>query len=106
MSAQKFGYMAVFTAAISLGMAGNAAAYNVTIDQFYIEKNGGQYVDDTFSDNIAPPNGSGVFGTGTTAVTYSTLGGWTESGGRAAANSINGLNTTSLTSGNPLTFSR
>ena len=28
MSAQKFGYMAVFTAAISLGMAGNAAAYS------------------------------------------------------------------------------
>ena len=58
MSAQKFGYMAVFTAAISLSMAGNAAAYNITIDQFYIEKNGGQYVDDTFSDNIVPPNGS------------------------------------------------
>ena len=106
MSAQKFGYMAVFTAAISLGMAGNAAAYNITIDQFYIEKNGSQYVDDTFSDNIAPPSGSGVFGTGTAPVSYSTVGGWTESGGRAAANSINGLNTTSLISGNPLTFSR
>ena len=39
-------------------------------------------------------------------MTYNTLGGWTESGGRAAANSANGLNTISVLSGNPLTLTR
>jgi len=106
MSKQKFGFAAVIAASIYLGMDGSAAAYNVTIDQFYIEKNGSQYVNDTFSDNIAPPSGSGVFGTGTAPVSYNTVGGWTESGGRAAANSANGLNTTSVTTGDPLIFSR
>ncbi|MFT5486719.1 MAG: hypothetical protein ACI9JL_000165 [Paracoccaceae bacterium] len=106
MKVRNFGYLAVFTAAISLGMAGSAAAYNITIDQFYIQKNGNQYVDDTFSDNVAPPSSESVFGNGTAPVSYSTIGGWSESGGRANANSINGSNTTSLISGNPLTLSR
>lgn len=106
MNIQKLGYATVFAAALSLGMAGGASAYNITIDQFYIEKNGNQYVDDTFSDNIAPPSSESVFGNGTFPVSYSTIGGWTEAGGKANANSVNGSNSNSIVSGNPLTLSR
>lgn len=106
MKVQKFGYLAVFTAAFSLGMAGSASAYNITIDQFYIQKNGNKYVNDTFSDNIAPPSSEDNFGVTGPPVSYNTLGGWTEAGGRANAVSANGLNTTSFFSGNPLTLSR
>lgn len=92
--------------ALSLAVTGNVHAYNISIDQFYIEKNGSKYVNDTFSDGIAPPSSDDTFGSGTAPVSYNTLGLWTESGGRAHANSANGLNTTSFLSGNPLTLSR
>ena len=92
--------------AFVISAAGTANAYNISIDQFYIQKNGGQYINDTFSDNIAPPDSESFFGSGTTPVTYSTLGGWTESGGRAHADVANGFSTTSVTTGNPITFTR
>jgi len=99
--------IAATTAAMMMAAAGSAHAFNVTIDQFYIQKNGNKYVNDTFSDGIAPPSSNDTFGSGTAPVSYNTLGTWTESGGRAqidAANALTGL--ISATSGNPLTLAR
>ena len=92
-------------AAVVLGQ-GRAEAYSVGIDQFYIHKNGSQYLNDTFSDNAPPPSGQGVFGPGPGVVSYDTLGTWTEAGGRANADSAGGLATTSFLTGNPITLTR
>ena len=106
MRVHEIGYAAVAAAALTLAMAGSVQAYNISIDQFYIEKNVNKYVNDEFNDGIAPPSSNDTFGAGTVPVSYNTLGLWTESGGRATADSADGLNTTSITSGNPLTLSR
>ena len=73
----------------SLIFAGSASAYNVTVDQLTIYKNGNLYINDEFNDGNAPPVSGSNFGSGTTPATYQTFGTWTESGGKAIADSTN-----------------
>jgi hypothetical protein len=88
----KFTRVSSFAAALALGsvvLAGSASAYNVTVDQLTIYKNGNLYINDEFNDGNAPPASGSNFGSGTTPATYFTSGTWTENGGRAVANSTN-----------------
>jgi hypothetical protein len=81
-----------FAAAFAVGMTvlgGGASAYNVTVDQLTIYKNGNLYINDEFSDGNAPPVSGSNFGSGSNPAQYSTAGTWTENGGRAIANSAN-----------------
>ncbi|MFT5488592.1 MAG: hypothetical protein ACI9JL_004321 [Paracoccaceae bacterium] len=81
--------LAIVIALGGLFLAGPASAYNVTVDQLTIYKNGNLYINDEFNDGNAPPASGSNFGTGTTPATYQTFGAWTENGGRAVANSAN-----------------
>lgn len=81
--------LAAAVAVSGLFLAGPASAYNVTADQLTIYKNGNVYINDEFGDGNAPPASGSNFGTGTTPATYSTAGTWTETGGRAVADSTN-----------------
>lgn len=78
--------------AFAIGMTvlgGSAGAYQVSVDQLVIYKNGGLYINDEFNGGVAPPAAGSNFGSGSTPATYRTLGTWTESGGRAIADSAN-----------------
>lgn len=84
--------VSTFATAFAIGMTvlgGSAAAYNVMVDQFTIYKNGNLYINDEFNDGNAPPASGSNFGSSTIPATYQTFGTWTESGGRAIADSTN-----------------
>jgi len=90
----RFTRISSFAVAFALGgvvLAGSASAYNVTVDQLTIYKNGNLYINDEFNDGNAPPASGSNFGTGTTPATYFAAGTWTEANGRARMDSANGL---------------
>lgn len=72
----------IATLLISMASQAGAAPLIANLDQFVILRNGGVYVNDTFSDNDPPPTSEATFGTGTTPVLYNTRGQFAESGGK------------------------
>lgn len=86
-----FKYLYVFTTAICLVIpSGSASAYQVFLDQFAIYKNGLLLMHDQFDDGSPPPASGSNFGGSGIPATYNTRGTWTESGGRAVADSTVG----------------
>jgi hypothetical protein len=84
-------YFCALATAIWLGISsGPASAYQVFLDQFAIYKNGLLLMHDRFDDGNPPPASGSDFGGSGIPATYNTRGTWTESGGRAVADSTVG----------------
>ena len=79
--------IALMVGSLVLGSSAAVQALEIAISQFTVIRNGGTFFDDTFSDNLEPPNGPN--GANTYAV-LGTIPNTAESGGVLRIDSANG----------------
>jgi Ca2+-binding RTX toxin-like protein len=76
------------------------AIYNFTIDNFKVTKNGITVQEDPFSNGTPPPSGPEI--NAGAATSYSTLGTFTETGGRAVMDGASSVASGGITPGSPV----